>query len=157
MTEEKKTAEKAPKDLMGFLEYYLVKKAPFQIPDNAKEWIVKYGPWITVVGIVIMLPGLLALLGLSAALMPYAGAYASGWGVTNILLVVTIGLEAAALPGLFARKIGGWNLLFYSVAVSVLSGLVSVFYGSFGSLFSTALSALISLYVLFQIRPLYKK
>ena len=29
----------APKDLIGFLDFYLVKKAPFQLPDGAKEAI----------------------------------------------------------------------------------------------------------------------
>ena len=42
-------ATEAPKDLIGFLDFYLVKKAPFQLPDAAKEIIVKFGPWITVV------------------------------------------------------------------------------------------------------------
>ena len=36
--------EQAPKDLFGFLDFYLVKKAPFQIPDGGREFIVKYGP-----------------------------------------------------------------------------------------------------------------
>lgn len=30
----------APKDLIGFLDFYLAQKAPFQIPENGKEWIV---------------------------------------------------------------------------------------------------------------------
>ena len=42
-------ADQAPKDIIGFLDYYLVTKAPFQLPMNIKEGIVKYGPWIAVV------------------------------------------------------------------------------------------------------------
>lgn len=37
-------ATEAPKELIGFLDLYLVKKAPFQIPDAGREWIVKFGP-----------------------------------------------------------------------------------------------------------------
>ena len=29
-------AAQPPKDLIGFLDFYLVQKAPFQLPDNAK-------------------------------------------------------------------------------------------------------------------------
>jgi len=85
-----------------------VKKAPIQLPDNAKEWIVQYGPWLTLV-----------------------------------ILVLT-------LPGLFARKMSGWTLLFYARLVSLVATVLSA------AVVSALLVALISLYVLFQVRPLYK-
>ena len=66
-------AAAAPKDLIGFLDFYLVKKAPFQIPDGAREWIVKFGPWITVVLLILTLPILLFALGLGAFFMPFGG------------------------------------------------------------------------------------
>ncbi len=31
------SGEQAPKDLIGFLDYHLVTKAPVQIPGNVKE------------------------------------------------------------------------------------------------------------------------
>lgn len=141
----------APKDLMGFLEFYLVQKAPFQIPDAGKEWIVKYGPWITVVMLILSLPLLLIALGIGTVLVPFAGVgYATGFGYLAILTLVTVGLQVAALPGLFARKMSGWNLVFYSRIVSFVGSLLM------GALISAILGALISLYILFQIRPLYK-
>ena len=54
-----------PRDMMGFLDYYLVQKAPFQIPDGGREWIVKYGPWIAVVLLILTLPPLLFALAVS--------------------------------------------------------------------------------------------
>ncbi|MSO56282.1 MAG: hypothetical protein EXQ55_05075 [Acidobacteria bacterium] len=36
-------ATEAPKDLVGFLDFYLVAKSPFQIPAGGKDWIVKFG------------------------------------------------------------------------------------------------------------------
>lgn len=141
----------APKDLMGFLEFYLVQKAPFQIPDGGKEWIVKYGPWITVVLLILSLPLLLIALGIGTVLVPFAGVgYATGFGYLAILTIVTVGLQVAALPGLFARKMSGWNLIFYSRIVSFIGSLLM------GALISGILSAVISLYILFQIRPLYR-
>ncbi len=143
------SGEQAPKDLIGFLDYYLVKKAPFQIPDNAKEWLVQYGPWITIVVIVLTLPAILALLGLGAVLLPFAG-YGAGFGLLAIGLIAEIALTVMALPGLFARKMSGWTLLFYGRLISLVARLLA------GAIVSALVVGLISLYVLFQVRPLYK-
>ena len=141
----------APKDLVGFLDFYLVQKAPFQIPDKGREWIVKYGPWIAVFFLVISLPAILFILGLGTMLVPFAGVnYATGFGYYSVVLLVHFALMVAALPGLFARKLSGWNLLFYSQLVSILSSLLTL------NILSAIIGGLISLYLLFQIRPLYK-
>ena len=141
----------APKDLIGFLDFYLVQKAPFQIPDNAKEWIVQYGPWITAVLLVLALPPLLVVLGIGAALMPFGGiGYATGFTYLTIVLLAQLGLMVAALPGLFARKMSGWRLLFYSQIASLLFSLLS------GALVGAIVGGVISMYLLFQVRPLYK-
>lgn len=146
------TATRAPKDLIGFLDFYLVKKAPFQLPDNASEWIVKLGPWITVVLLILTLPILLFALGLGAIFVPFGGlAYASGFGLMTLVVIVEIGLMIAALPGLFARKMAGWQLLFYSQLVSIVYNLLT------GSIVAGLLMGLIALYILFQVRPLYQK
>src|ERR1700704_5135650 len=92
----------APKDLIGFLDFYLVKKAPFQLPDNAKEFIVKWGPWITVVLLILSLPPLLFVLGIGTLLLPFGGiGYARGFSLAILVLFVQIALMIAALPGLF--------------------------------------------------------
>jgi len=145
------SGEQAPKDLIGFLDFYLVKKAPIQLPANFKEWIVQYGPWITMVLLVLTLPLLLAVLGIGTVLMPFAGiGYATGFGFVAIGLLIEIGLTVMALPGLFARKMSGWTLLFYARLVSVVANILS------GAVVSALLVGLISLYLLFQVRPLYK-
>lgn len=140
-----------PRDLMGFLDYYLVQKAPFQIPDGGREWIVKYGPWIAVVLLILTLPPLLFALGIGAVVMPFAGVgYAAGFTYLTILVLVNVGLMVMALPGLFARKIAGWNLLFYAQLVGFLTSLLS------GSVLGGLIGLLISLYILFQVRGLYR-
>jgi len=142
--------EQAPKDLIGFLDFYLVKKAPFQIPDAGREWMVKFGPWIIIVLLVLTLPALLVVLGIGTAIMPFAGVgYAVGFGYASIFLLVEIGLRVAALPGLFARKMGGWNLLFYAQLVGFVFSLLV------GSIVGGLVGLLISLYLLFQVRGLY--
>src|SRR5205814_388173 len=120
-------AAQPPKDLIGFLDFYLVQKAPFQLPDNAKEWIVKYGPWIAIVLLILAVPPLLLVLGLGGVLVPFGGAgYAAGFTYVSVILMLEVGLSIEALPGLFARKMSGWTLLVWSqvvsCAVSILPG-----------------------------------
>jgi hypothetical protein len=142
--------EQPPKDLIGFLDFYLVKKAPFQLPDGAKE-IVKYGPWIAVVLLALGLPVLLAALGIGTLLMPFAGVgYAAGFTYMTVLVLVELALDIAALPGLFARKISGWKLIFYARLIAIVSNLVT------GLVVSALVGGLISLYILFQIRTMYQ-
>ncbi len=143
--------DQAPKDLIGFLDYYLVKKAPFQLPDGVKEFLVQYGPWIAIVIMVITLPALLFVLGLGALLTPFGGlGYATGFGITALGVIVKFVMTAMALPGLFARKMSGWTLLFYAQLVSIATSLLA------GAIVGAVVGGLISLYILFQVRPLYK-
>jgi len=136
--------------LITTLDDYLVKRAPFQIPDGGKEFIVRFGPWISLVLLVFTLPFLLAALGLGAVLSPFAGMqYATGFGIVAFFACVQIVLLVLALPGLFARKMSGWMLIFYSELISLLSSLLS------GSIIGGLIGALIGLYILFQVRTKY--
>jgi hypothetical protein len=140
----------APKDLIGFLDFYLVTKAPFQIPDAGREFLVKFGPWITLVLMLITLPFLLFVLGVGTVLSPFAGVgYAAGFGLTAILFIAQFVLRAMSLPGLFARKMSGWNLMFYSMLVGFVASLTS--YSVVGGILGLA----IGLYILFQVRSKY--
>ena len=144
-------ADQPPKDLIGFLDYYLVTKAPFQLPMAAKEAIVKYGPWIAILLLVLALPAILFVLGIGALFVPFAGAaYATTFTYTTIFLIIIVALEVAALPGLFARKMQGWRLIFYARLVAIVSSLLS------GLIINAIVGAVISLYILFQVRPLYE-
>lgn len=142
----------APKSLIGQLDFYLVQRAPFQLPPAAREWIVSYGPWIIVALIVIGVPTVLLALGVGAALLPFSGGvYAGTFGLTALMVVVQIGLRAIALPGLFARKLSGWTMLFYAQIASFVFSVLS------GAIVSGAVSLVLSMYVLFQIRSLYRE
>lgn len=146
-------ADEAPKDLIGMLDFYFVKKAPFQLPDGVKEAIVKYGPWVLVVVLVITLPLLLLALGFSAIAVPLAagtGQIGTALSFLTIpLLLVTFGLEVAALPGLFGRKMMGWKLALYARLIAIAWNVLSL------AIVSAIIGGVISLYVLMQIRPLY--
>jgi hypothetical protein len=153
----------APKDLIGFLDYYFVNKAPFQIPQAGREWLAQFGPWFVVVMLVLSLPAVLLLLGVGSTWPPVGfGGFrwnyfsTNGWGYTNVYWLWLIGvvvpfvLLALSLPGLFARKMSGWRLAFYAELINLIAGVVML------DIVGALIGGLIWFYVLFQIRPLYK-
>ncbi|MFA5827937.1 MAG: hypothetical protein WC841_01045 [Candidatus Shapirobacteria bacterium] len=139
--------------LEEFLDLYLVQKAP-ALPDNIKEFIVKYGPYISLVMMVLMAPALIGLIGLSSVAMPFAylGGVRSGFNfsLSTILMIGQLALQVIALPGLFKRAKSAWRLMFYSVLVSIVYSLLA------GNLINGLVSALISFYILFQVKSYYK-
>lgn len=136
------------------LETYLVDKAPFQLPTGAKEFIVKYGPWIALVMLVLSLPMILLAFGLGALVAPFAllgGVQAGvGFGLGMIFSLGMIIIEAIAIPGLFKRKLSAWRLMYYSTLLGGIQALISFNLG--GLVIGTGLS----LYILFQIKSYYK-
>jgi hypothetical protein len=140
------------------LEVYLVKKAPFSIPENWKELIVQFAPYLTILGIVVSVPAVFAVLGLGALVSPftaflgprYALSYSFNYILSMVALVVVIVLAAMAVPGLFKRQEKAWRFLFYASLVNVVSG----FFG--GDWVGMIIGTLISWYVLFQVREYYK-
>jgi hypothetical protein len=138
--------------LESTLEEYFVKKAPFQLPPGAKEAIVKFGPWIMLILLVMSLPIIFAALGLSAALLPATmmAGYSPLYNIGLWISVASLVVDAFSLPGLFARKMSGWRLAFYASLLSVVSSLVM------GQIVSAIISAVIGLYILFQVKSMYK-
>lgn len=135
------------------LEYYLVTKAPFAIPDNIKEMIVKYGPWIVAILLVLAIPSLLFIFGVGSMMVPFATVVAPRASVMmlfgGLVSIVSMVLQAMAIPGLMKRKMSGWRLAFYSSLVSMVYNLLSL------NLFGLVIGSLISFYVLFQIKSKY--
>lgn len=141
--------------LENFLELYLVKKAP-ALPKGGKEFLVKIAPWLVIVGLVLSIPAVFSLFTLSSMVSanPYGAYVTSALGpayyISILLLVVTIVLQVMALPGLFNREKRGWNFIFYSSLVSLISSLISMNLAGF------IIGGLLSLYLLFQVREYYK-
>lgn len=164
MPEEKKTDKpnkptaaahsERPEGLMPTLEYYLVTKAPYTLSPKVREWIVKYGPWIDVVILILLAPAILLTLGVGAVVLPLSAvagpAAAHGLGLALVALVAQVGLMVLALPGLFARKKAGWNLTFYGVVFSLVYSVLNL------NIIGGVVSAVLSSYVLFQVRSYYK-
>ncbi len=140
------------------LEEYLGEKAP-QLPENWKEVLVKFAPYLVIVGTVVGVMGFLALLGLGAFLVPLGtiGGMMTGQpfvGFSYISNVVFLGLmvllEGLAIPGLFSRSRKAWTFLYWSALVGVVQNIVSFNVGGL------VIGGLLSLYFLFQVKEYYK-
>lgn len=135
------------------LEVYLVKKAP-ALPENVKEIIVKFAPWLTLIMLIIALPAILFAFGLGAIVAPFAmlgGVHAGiSWGLGLVFSAITLVIEVIALPGLFKRSKASWNLLFYATLVTAVDNLISFNLGGL------VIGSLISWYFLFQVKEYYK-
>lgn len=139
--------------LESTLELYFGKKAP-AMPENVKESLVKYGPYLTAILMFMALPIILGLLGLGAALSPFAymGGYRFGLGFTfnSLFTVAILVMQGLALPALFKRQKSGWNFMYYVALLQVVENLLRFDLGAL------VIGSLISFYILFQIKSYYK-
>jgi len=135
------------------LDLYFGKKAP-ALPGNIKEALASFGPWLLMVVLVLSVPGILAAFGVGAILSPlslfYGVSAGSNFLFSWIILASIVVLEVKALPGLFKRKEDSWRLVYYASLLGALQSLVSFNLANF--IIGTALG----MYILFQIKPLYK-
>ncbi|MEK7634021.1 MAG: hypothetical protein AAB437_04220 [Patescibacteria group bacterium] len=141
------------------LEEYLVKKAPFQLPKNVKEIIVKFAPYLAILGVVMGIPGVLALLGAGTILAPLGlvggmmtGRPFLGFGyIINVLFLgVIVLLEGLAIPGLFSRSKKAWTYLYWSALVGIIQNILTFNVGGL------VIGGILSMYFLFQVKEYYK-
>ena len=140
------------------LEEYLGKKAP-QLPKEWKEVIVKFAPYLAILGVIFGAFSFLALLGLGAFLAPlgFVGGMMTGrpfLGIGYIVNVLFFGvmilLDGLAISGLFSRSKKAWTYLYWSALVGVVQNIVSFNVGGL------IIGGLLSLYFLFQVKEYYK-
>ncbi len=132
---------------------YLVKKAP-ALPAAVKEFIVNFGPWISLVLGIMLLPLILAAFGLGAILSPFAMMAGVRFGVGYMLgilvALVQMVLQFAAIGGLMKKQMGGWKLASYAALVGGVYSLITL------QIVGLILGTGLSLYVLYQIKSYYK-
>ena len=139
-------------DWQGKMEEFFMKFPA--LPKPAREVLVKVTPWFALIfGILGVLAGLTGL-GILSVLSPFmvlgGGFTATSGSLLGMLAgVVSAALLLAAFPGTKARKMQGWNMLFWSEVASVVSALLSL-------TLTGVLLALISFYLLYQIKSYYR-
>ncbi|MFO0971151.1 MAG: hypothetical protein U0520_02250 [Candidatus Saccharimonadales bacterium] len=156
------------------LDGVLGEKAPYKLPKNARETLVKIAPWLSLAGGVF---GIISAIGLWRAAhyvnqwVDVANRLSANFGVSAqtprlgltfwlslVMLVVFSVLAFLAFPGLKAKKKTGWNLMFFSSLANIVYAVISLFYdgGGVGSFLGAAIGSVIGLYLLFQVRSHYK-
>ncbi len=139
--------------LESILESYLVDKAPFQLPANAKDLIVTLAPWLIIIFSFMSLPVILSLIGINnmtgSWMMRYGYGIGSTWWIATLLLAVAVVLQLLGIKGLFARTMQGWKYVFYAQLVSIVSSIL------YGNIIGALIGGLLGLYILFQVKELY--
>ena len=128
------------------------------LPKGGVELIVNFAPWLALIfGVLAVLTGVAAF-GFLSVLSPFAmvagaGSYAVLGMVYGVLLLAQGVLELLAFPSLKARKVRGWNLMFYSLVLGLVG---SIFTLSVSSIVGGVLGVLIGYYFLYQVKSYYK-
>jgi len=140
-------AEKKSKDLIGMLEE-LFAKLP-NLPKGGTDVLVSIAPWLALIFGVLGVIGGLSAIGISP--LALFGGISSSFAVlaTGIGALISSILMLMAFSGLKKRTYKGWELLFWSEVVSVVSAVLSISVGS-------VLGVLVGFYLLFQIKRYYK-
>lgn len=138
------------------LNEYLVKKAP-ALPKNIADFIVNVTPYLIIIFLILALPAILALIGISAFVIPFslvasvAGAGAGFSYIAGIIVVIIQAvLEIMALPGLFKRQKKSWTLLYYVALIGGVNSILSL------NLWGLVIGTGLSLYILYQVKSYYK-
>lgn len=139
----------SPTDLFGKIED-LLNKLPKFPGDHSK--FVSWVPWINLIFVIFFLPIVLGIFGLQLALLPFAEAVVPGFTLRTIfydaLLLVTFVIDIAALPGLFAKSLRGWKLVFFGTLLGVVFNIIN---GSIGAI----IFSVIYLRFLVQVKSYY--
>jgi hypothetical protein len=131
----------------------LFAKAP-AMPKEAKDSLVQFIPWITLIFTIILIPTLIAIFRYSSITSRIAYEFGVGYGTFDVVLAVVIFLPSLVLqglsvPGLLNKsKSKGWNLLFLGVLIGSIYSIVTLNV-------LALVGDLIFVYVLFQIRESY--
>jgi hypothetical protein len=138
--------------LETLLDEYMVTKAPFTIPANGKELIVKIAPYLMILSAIIAVPAILAALGISAFLAPLAllgGNFGVLAMISLVFTAVALVIDIMAIPGLFGRTKKGWKLTYYATIVSLVGNIVSF------NVIGGIIGAIIGWFILFQVKEKY--
>ncbi len=138
------------------LDEYFGKKAP-EMPKNIKELIVKLAPFLVILGLLFMIPGLFVIVGMGGLVsvfapfggMPMMRALPGMW-IGALLLIPVVILEAMALPGLFSQSKQGWRYMYWAQLISIVASVLQ------WNILGAVISAVIGFYILFQVKDLYK-
>lgn len=151
-----------------------------RLPADWRKWIANNVWWIVLVGVILSVLGVLMLVAAVFTAMSTAGTITSIYSAYNIgvtqvytgwwyaasiaslaFLALTIVINAMAITPLKAQSKKGWDLLFLTFVVGVVSSIVSIVlnfstYSVITSIITSAIGIAIGAYFLFEIRSYFK-
>lgn len=162
------------KNIEKKMDEYFVKKAPFQIPDNGRKTLVNWIPYLALIFGIISVLAAIALwnaghdansairtaneIGAAYGIETRTPELGLAYYISLFAILTEAALLLIAYPGLKVRsKSKGWNLLLYGVGASLAYGILVAFtiHGSTVDFISSLIGAVISLYILAQIKGHY--
>lgn len=138
------------------LDKYYVKLPAF--PKGLNDFIVSVAPWLALVfGVLAVIAGISAF-GALSFMSPFATiagvrGYAFAAILSAIVLLAQGVIELLAFSPLKARKVKGWNLMFYSLILSFVSSIIAL---NMYAVLNALVGALIGYYILYQVKSNYK-
>ena len=124
------------------------------MPQEFQDVLVKFGPWLLLIMVVLSIFGILGMAGFGSIVSPmsYLAVKTAGglFMISWLLSIVVLGIDALALPGLFKKDMKAWRLLYYATLVGIVQNLIAM------NILGAILGAGIGFYILFQIKHNYK-
>jgi hypothetical protein len=121
-------------------------------PDNVKEILVKIAPYLAMIGVFFGGLALLAVLGIGGS-FGNIGAMAYGssvqYYIAMAILAGQLALYVLAITPLMKRQKKGWDLMYYSQLLGLVSNLITL------SIIGFIISFVIGFWILFQVREKY--
>lgn len=133
------------------------------LPEGARRWIANNIWWITLVGVILSLMVIIPAFGailFSTAIITAYGETQAYYGaafipavIGLIIFVIDLVLSIIAISPLKAHLKRGWSLLFMTMLLGLVSGILTLFANqNFGSFISGLIGTAIGGYFLFEIR-----
>lgn len=140
--------------LEAILDEHMVRKAPFTLPTEIKDFLVQVAPFLVILSAILSVQVIFGITRMSTVSAPLAMMSGYGWGfgaiISLVVAILTLILTVKAIPGLFKRTHGAWRLMFYVSIIAVIGDLLSF------NLINALIVAVISWYLLFQVKASYK-
>lgn len=130
------------------------------LPKGLVDFLVSITPWLAgLAGILSILGGLSSVSGqqrVNRFMSNLIGISNTYWLLSGIISIIVGVLLLLAFSHLRNKKIEGWMLLFWADILGVIHSVLAIVYLN-SSLVGTIISVLIGFYILFEIKPAYKK
>lgn len=148
------------------------KKAPFQFPDNIKDWLANNSWWLVLVGAGLSVLGILGAyssLNMADKMITSYGLRSEVGMAVNanaVYLSILASIVSAVLLFMASSKLklhqkAGWNLLYYNfllgLAVSLVTMVLYASYDLVGRVLGFVIGMAIGAFILFQIRSRFSK